>query len=89
MNSHERRVVERYWPHCVNVANDDARYADLVEWLNKNFGSCSFKRRQSPRWCWRPVYTDLGNFAHYWSQTQLYFRKEKDYLAFLLRWDNE
>lgn len=87
MNSHERRVVERTWPYAINIDHDDDRYYDIVEWLNKNFGSCSFKRRRMPRWCWRPTYADAGNFS-VWASTQLYFRKEKDYMAVLLKWDN-
>ena len=87
MNSHDRRVTERYWPHTINVSYDDDREYEIFEWLNKNFGSCSFKRRSTPRWCWRPNYVDVGNFAMAAVGTQLHFRKEKDYMAFLLKWD--
>jgi hypothetical protein len=91
MNSHDRRVTERYWPHCVEVGHDseDQRYYDIIEWLNKNFGSCSFKKKKMPRWCWRPAYTPLSGFTMYWSGTQIFFRKEKDYMTFLLRWDGQ
>lgn len=87
MNSHERRVVERYWRHAINVYHDDDRYNDIVAWLNLNFGSCNFKRRHMPRWCWRPHYESIGNFSQMWTGDQLYFRKDRDYTAFLLRWD--
>lgn len=86
MNSHERRVVERYRSHSINVSYDDDRYSDIIEWLNKNFGSCEFKRKKSPRWCWRPDYMDMSGFAMMCVGTQLFFHKEKDYMAFLLRW---
>ena len=89
MNSHERRVTERYWPHAINISYDDDRYYDIVEWLNKNLGSCSFKRKNYPRWCWRPNWADMGNFSVGWVGTQLFFRKDKDYMAFLLKWDGE
>lgn len=87
MNSRDRRTVNRMWPHAIDVDHLDTRYYDIIEWLNKNFGSCSFKRRQMPRWCWRPTYIDAGNFSQVWSGTQLFFRRDKDYMAFLLRWD--
>lgn len=87
MNSHDRRVCNRYWPHAVCVSLDDERYGNIFEWLIKNFGSCSFKRRQPPRWVWRPDYMDIGNFSQAWVGTQFFFRKDKDYTAFLLRWD--
>jgi hypothetical protein len=88
MNAHDRRVTDRYWPHCINVSYDDDRFLEIHEWLNKNFGSSSFRRRRPPRWCWRPNYTDVGNFAMVAVGSQLHFRKEKDYMAFLLRWDH-
>ena len=87
VNSHDRRVCDRYWPHAVSLNNEDSRYYDIVEWLNTNFGSCSFKRRSMPRWCWRPSYQDAGNFS-VWEGTDIFFRKDKDYTAFLLKWDN-
>jgi hypothetical protein len=87
MNSHDRRVSDRYWPHAIEVDHDDPRFHDICEWLNKNFGSSSFKRRQPPRWVWRPNYMNVGNFSQVWTGTQFFFRKDKDYTAFLLRWN--
>ena len=89
MNAHDRRVTERYWPHAINVSHDDDRYYDIIEWLNKNLGSCSFKRKNYPRWCWRPNYISVGNFAMSWEGTQLFFHKDKDYAWFLMKWDGQ
>ena len=89
MNSHDRRTTERYWPHAINVLHDDDRHDEIFEWLETNLGSCSFKRKKSPRWCWRPHYEDVGNFARAWVGTQLHFRKDKDYAWFLMKWDGE
>ena len=89
MNSHERRTAERYWTHCINLSNDDERYYDIMDWIYNNFGSCSFKRRRGPRWCWRPVYSDVGNFARAWTKTQLFFHNDKDFTWLLMKWDNQ
>ena len=87
MNAHDRRVTARYWPHSIDMDHDDDRYYEVVEWLNKNFGSCNFKKRRPPRWVWRPYYADIGNFSQMWVGTQFFFRKKEDYSWFLLKWD--
>lgn len=89
MNSHERRVVERAWPHAINLLYDDDRFEEIFRWLSRNFGSPYFKRKQLPRWCYRPHYEDMGSFAMMCVGEQLFFRKDKDYMAFLLRWNGQ
>ena len=85
MNSHERRVCERRWPHAIDINHDEELLTDCSRWLHDNFGSCRFNRRHNPRWCFRLNYDYLG-LAKYSIGAQIYFRKERDYLAFLLRW---
>ena len=87
MNSHERRIVERRWPYAINIIEDEDNYVDdIFALLQKNLGSQGFTRKNNPRWCWRPHYESTGNFAHTAVGVQLYFRKEKDYSWFLLKW---
>ena len=87
MNSHERRVTERRWPHCVIVDyNSDEHENEIFDWLYTNFGSCWFTRRNNPAWCFRPNLEYAGNFVMITSGAQIFFRKERDYLAFLLKW---
>ena len=86
MNSHQRRVVERKWPYCVTVSDEEL--ADqCLDWLKKNMGSCSFAGRRWPRWCWRPEYTSFSNFSVQEDGVQVYFRSDKDYAWFMLKWD--
>ena len=87
MNSHERRVNERRWPHCATISNGDARMLEILDWLHENFGSCSLSRRRLSRWCCRPDYSPTHSFASIWSGTQLFFRCKEDYAWFLLKWD--
>lgn len=87
MNSHDRRTVNRAWPHSVVVDDNILFDQDCWTWLHTNFGSCSFKRRSMPRWCWRPSYLSMGNFTVANDGAEIFFRKEKDYMAFLLRWE--
>lgn len=86
MNARDRRTVNRMWPHSVVVDDHILFDQDCWTWLHKNFGSCSFKRRGMPRWCWRPSYYDVGSFAVACDGAEIFFRKERDYTAFLLRW---
>ena len=72
MNSHDRRITERYWPYAVSLLHDDDRHYEIIEWVNKNFGGCSFHKKKTPRWCWRPSYADVGNFCRAWVGTQLF-----------------
>ena len=85
MNSHDRRVSDRYWPWSVEIEGD-ALAIECFGWLNKTLGSSSFKRKKMPRWCWRPYYISAGNFSVY-QGTMIFFHSEKDYVAFLLKWD--
>ena len=85
MNSRERRTTERRWPYSVAIDNDDELLAACSEWLWTNFGTCQFNSRANPRWCFRLTYIDVS-FARYANGAQIYFRKERDYLAFLLKW---
>ena len=85
MNSRDRRTINRLWPHSIYL------YNDLVEecfpWLEENFGSCSFKRRGMPRWCWKPNMVPGPNFTVYREGIELHFRRKEDYSWFLLRWN--
>lgn len=85
MNSHERRTTERRWPYSVAIDNDNESIGECAEWLHDNFGTCRFNTRANPRWCFRLNYITVG-FARYADGAQIYFRKERDYLAFLLKW---
>lgn len=85
MNSHDRRIVNRMWPYGIYLYNNLAE--ECFPWLNKNFGSCSFKRRAMPRWCWKPDMGQGPSFTVIRHGVEVFFRKERDYLAFLLRWD--
>ena len=87
MNSHERRVVDRYWRHVVNVDVSILFDEDGWTWLHETFGSCTFKRKNYPRWCWRPHYVSVGNFAMRSDGAQIFFRKKADYAWFMLKWD--
>lgn len=89
MNSHERRVCNRRWPHCVTVSNGDDRYSDIFEWLYENFGNCSLARRRPPRWVWRKDYSTSHSMTEIWDGTQVFFRHKEDYAWFLLKWDAE
>ena len=85
MNSRDRRTVNRLWPHSTYL------YNDLVEecfpWLEENFGSCSFKRRGMPRWCWRPDMGPGPSFTMMQHGVELHFRKKEDYAWFMLKWN--
>lgn len=85
MNSHQRRTLERYWPHGVYVEGIELTDA-CYKWLTDTFGSCKFTQRRMPRWCCRPEYQTVS-FAQYSKGMSVFFRKEKDYVAFLLKWD--
>ena len=87
MNSHERRVVGRRWPHCITVdcASDD-HSNEIFDWLYTNFGSCWFNRKHNPRWVFRPYQESIGSFAMVTTGVQIFFRKEKDYAWFMMRW---
>ena len=84
MNSHQRRVCERSWLHAIDINHDDELLTECSAWLHDNFGSNRFNRRRSPRWCFRLNY-DSVSFARYAIGAQIYFRKERDYLAFILK----
>ena len=86
MNSHGRRVVERRWPYAIDINNDEL-LSECAEWLHINFGTCRFSRKNNPLWCFRLNYITVG-FARYANGAQIYFRKERDYLAFLLKWSS-
>jgi hypothetical protein len=85
MNSHQRRTTDRRWPHAININNDDELLTECSAWLHTNYGSSRFGRKRYPRWCFRLNYDYIG-LASYAIGAQIYFRKERDYLAFLLRW---
>ena len=87
MNSHERRVVERRWPHAINIDHDDDLLDECFQWLTNNFGTCYFYKKNNPRWVWRPNYSDAQNFAYHIIGAQIFFRKKEDYSWFLLKWD--
>ena len=88
MNSHQRRVCERQWPHCVVVKYASDNYANnIFNWLYTNFGSCWFTRRNNPRWVFRPNQESVGSFAMVTTGAQIFFRKEKDYAWFMLKWE--
>jgi hypothetical protein len=84
MNSRDRRRVERAWPHGVYIY--EYMFEECFDWLNTNFGSCRWQGKHNPRWCWRPDMVPGPNFSVYREGASVYFRKERDYLAFLLRW---
>ena len=86
MNSRDRRSVERAWPHCLYLHDNDGFVEDCFDWLHKNFGSCRWVGKRNPRWCWRPDMVGGPSFTAYRQGVSVYFRKEKDYLAFLLKW---
>jgi len=89
MNSHERRVCDRYWSHRATVSNGDDRYYDIFEWLYENFGNCSLSRRRPPRWVWTPDYSTSHSMTEIWDGTQIFFHRKADYAWFLLKWDGE
>jgi hypothetical protein len=85
MNSHQRRTSNRFWLHYAYLYNDQVE--ECFMWLHKNFGSCSFKTRRMPRWCWCP---DLGqgpSFTMMRHGVEIYFRKKEDYAWFMLKWN--
>lgn len=84
MNSRDRRTVNRLWPYGAFLYDYIAD--EVMEWMHANFGSCSFKRKGMPRWCWKPEMAPGPNFSMYREGVYVHFRKERDYLAFLLRW---
>ena len=87
MNSHQRRTNDRFWPHGIFVETN--ALDDVLDWLTETFGSCSSKTRKMPRWCYRPEYIpSRGNFVMHQHGASIYFRKEKDYAMFLLKWEN-
>jgi hypothetical protein len=86
MNSHERRIVERRWRHAININNDNELLDECLQWLSENLGSCGFTRRNNPRWCWRPNY-NTNQFAQYCIGAQIFFRYDRDYAWFLLKWE--
>lgn len=85
MNSHERRAANRMWPHYVYLYNELAE--ECFPWLEENFGSCSFKRRRMPRWCWKPDMGQGPSFTMMQHGIEIYFRKKEDYAWFMLRWN--
>ena len=87
MNSKQRRTGNRHWPYDVVISASDERLEECFEWLTATFGSNSFKRRQPPQWFWRNEYTSGGNFTMYGYGARVFFRRERDYAAFLLRWE--
>ena len=88
MNSHQRRTTERFWPHGAHLQCSDQELDECLKWLTETFGSCSFKRRKTPLWCYRPEYIPgRGNFTMHSYGASIFFRRERDYTAFLLRWE--
>lgn len=87
MNSHDRRTTNRFWPYGVHLDMEHKSLNEVLEWLTYTFGSCSFKTRRTPRWCWKPEYVDNGNFTMRQHGAWVFFRKDKDYALFLLKWD--
>lgn len=87
MNSHDRRIVNRMWPHSVYLYDDLAE--ECFAWLEKTFGSCSFKRRAMPRWCWKPDMVQGHSFTMLRQGVALYFRRKEDYAWFMLKWDGQ
>ena len=87
MNSHDRRVTERRWPHCVYLHEGDGFVEDCFEWLHKNFGSCRWVGRNNPRWCWRPDMGQGPGFTIMRHGVEVFFRKKEDYAWFMLKWE--
>ena len=75
MNSKQKRYSQRYWKYNVSLSGHDWHIDEQrAEWLIKNFGRKGKGRRYV--WSgWNPVYYQ--------------FHKEKDYLAFVLKWGVE
>ena len=87
MNSHERRICERAWPYSVYIHAGGGLINDCFEWLNTNYGSNRMNRRRSPRWCYRPDMGQGPNFVIMQHGVSIFFRKEKDYAWFMLKWE--
>lgn len=85
MNSRERRTTDRRWPWAIDINHNDELLEQCSAWLHTNYGSCRFSRRHNPLWCFRLNY-DYISFAKYAIGAQIYFRRERDYMAFLLKW---
>lgn len=86
MNSRDRRNSARTWRYDSYIDDQNNRVEDCFEWLNKNLGSCRWVGKHNPRWCWRPDMGQGPNFVMMRHGVILFFRKEKDYLSFLLKW---
>ena len=63
----------RYWKYTVEAV-ESVWDSERAEWLIKNFG----RKNKGRRYTW-------GG----WAPTYYQFHKEKDYLAFVLRWGVE
>lgn len=87
MNSRQRRTTERYWPHAVFLHHGGHLVEDCYVWLNETLGTSQFNRRRPPRWCFRAEYQTGPDFSRYLKGMSVFFRYEKDYVAFLLKWD--
>ena len=85
MNSHQRRTNNRFWAHGVYLHNDQTEECFL--WLHNNFGSCKFRTRRLPRWCWRPDMGQGPSFTVMRHGVEIYFRKKEDYAWFMLKWN--
>ena len=88
MNSHQRRVCDRYWPYDIHLQCGNDLLDEILEWLTETFGSCKFKGKRMPVWCYRPEWVaGRGNFTMHPYGASLFFRREKDYALFLLKWE--
>lgn len=87
MNSRDRRGVERAWPHSVYLHNYDSLIEDCFAWLNTNYGSCRWRGKHNPRWCWRTDWEPGLNFTQLCAGVSVHFRRERDYAWFMLRWN--
>jgi hypothetical protein len=88
MNSKQRRTCIRHWTYDTHISGGDDRLDECFEWLTKTFGSCSIKRKSPPKWYWRNEYIPgRGNFTMHSYGARVYFRNERDYATFLLRWE--
>lgn len=77
MNSRQRRYSARYWKHMVTLHEPTyVLLAKRAEWICKNFG----RKNKGRRYCWCGIHS---------SQTTYQFHKEKDYLAFVMKWGLE
>lgn len=75
MNSKQKRYSARYWKYEVTLSGLDWFEEDRrAEWLVKNFG----RKGRGRRYCWAG-----------WNPKYYQFHKEKDYLAFIMKWGVE